>query len=91
LKKLLTILLLILLAGQTAGQFHTNAHEVSFTQEADDKNEKGVKEKKDNEYIAHAFRSEAEFSVQAAFDFYSCMIGLSPVVPHLTPPPDVLF
>ena len=84
-------MLLILLAGQTSGQFHANTHEVSFTQEADDKNEKGAKEKKDNEYIAYTSRSEAEFSVQAPFDFFSCMIGLSPVVPHLTPPPDVLF
>ena len=89
LKKLLTILLLIILAGQTSGYFHAQTHEVSFMQEADEKGEKGAEEKYEKEYVSYMSLCKTELLSKKAFGFYCCDPSLSPVEDLLTPPPDV--
>ena len=89
LKKLLTILILITLAGQTSGCFHSNADDISFMKEAKDKGEKCGEDKNEKENVSLTFLSKPELCIKRSFSSYSCKPGLSPLLEDLTPPPDV--
>ena len=91
LKRLITILLLFALAGQTFSYFHTSDCEVSYLQEADDKGKKGGEEKKAKECILNPSDNGAELSQPATIDSYSCIARISPVLDLLKPPPDVKY
>ena len=89
LKRLLTILLLVILAGQTTGYFHEKADDISFVKEAEDKAEKWGEGKNEKEYVSLTFLNNPGPCVNRSFASYSCKPGLSPLLEHLTPPPDV--
>jgi len=89
LKKLFTILLLIVLAGQTFGYFHAKIEGISFMQEAEDKVEKNGEEKNEKEYVSLTFLSKPAICTKGSFTSYSCKPVVSPLPEQLTPPPDV--
>ncbi|MGZ8538561.1 MAG: hypothetical protein ACXWV9_09885 [Flavisolibacter sp.] len=60
-------------------------------QEVDEKGEKNGKEKNEKEYIPHASLIKSRLPIKQSFEFYSCAPVLSPVLDHLTPPPDVII
>jgi hypothetical protein len=88
LKKLITILLLIVLAGQSSGYFHTNGTEISFMQGTDEKDEKGGKEKQDKEFATCEYSHNKVDSLQNIFATYSSDLGASSIFDLPTPPPD---
>ena len=89
LNKLITILLLIILAGQTSGYYHAQTYEISFMQEADEKGEKSVEEKHEKEYVSYTSHCKTGLQLKKDFGGYFCDLSVSPVLDHLTPPPDV--
>lgn len=58
-------------------------------QEADEKGEKGGEEKNEKEFVSYFSIGKIELSVTRSFSSLSCTPCLSPVLDHLTPPPDV--
>ena len=91
LKKLLTILILITLAGQTCGCFHSKADDISLMKEAEDKGEKGSENKNEKEYVSLIYLGKPELHSKRSFSSYSCKPYVSPLLEDLTPPPDVMI
>jgi hypothetical protein len=88
-KKLLAILLLITLAAQTSGYFHPEKEVISIMQESDDKGEKCGEEKKEKEFPSCSSIINNIVSAKRPSGYHSCKPRLSPILDHLTPPPDV--
>ena len=89
LKKFLTILLLIALAGQVSGYLYANAEGISLMQEAEDSGEKNGEEKNEKEYVSWVSLNKIELSPKRSFTSYSSKPCLSPQLDPHSPPPDV--
>lgn len=91
LKKLLTIMLLIVLAGQASSHFYAKSYEVSYAQETEEKGDKSSEEKKEKEYLTVPCLITLSSTDRKIFSHHGSTLGLHPVLDHLTPPPDNKF
>ena len=89
LKKLLTLLILLTLAGQSSGCFPPKKDDIGFMKEIKDQGDKWGEEKNEKEYVSLSFFSKPVFSIKRSFSSYISKPWLSPLLEHLTPPPDV--
>lgn len=88
LKKLLTILIIILLAGHTIGYFHALADSITHTQAAEDRGQTGIEEIKEKECINTCGLSFPERPGNLCFNLYPGHPDLLHVKDLITPPPD---
>jgi hypothetical protein len=88
LKKAITILLLIVLAGQASVYYYEHTHEVSLLKEIEEKAEKNKDVKKDKEYVPSSLVFDLELFIQEPFTTYCIDPSLHPVLDNLTRPPD---
>ena len=89
LKKLLTILLLLILAGQIPGLIHTKGYETGFILEAEEKGEKNGEDKSEKKFFPHHNYHNEDLPVKRSYDLHSCDLFLSHVLDLHTPPPDL--
>ena len=89
-KKLLLILLLLVFVGHAARCFYVNKHEVSFVVKIDEQEEKSGEEKNEKENLQLFCAHRAPICIEDIFHNYSCRPHVSPVVDHISPPPDAI-
>lgn len=93
LKKIITILLLIVMAGQAVGAFYIMPSSVTCVQEGDDTKESGNKEgkKETKEFLSGSYFFYQALLCKTTF-FSSLAVAIpAPEKDQLTPPPDCLF
>ena len=56
--------------------------------EVEEKGEKYGEEKNEKEYVSLSFSGKPLLSIKRSFSSYTCKSCLSPLLEHLTPPPD---
>lgn len=90
LKKFITILLLIIMAIQATHFFYAKLVDSQLVQDLDEKKDKESKEdkKEDKELFSHSFSLHPKSINKATFNSMPVIIIPSPVMDHLTPPPD---
>lgn len=90
LKQIITILLLLIMAGQATGIFYSKPLQLHLEQDLDDKNEHASKEdkKESKEFISPSMPLQLKLIDKVVFNSASVIIISSPVIDHLTPPPD---
>lgn len=80
------------MAGQATGVFHATPSEVAITQDLDEKSEGSKEEKKEvKEAIPGSFFLYTKITGNIDFVAITAMVAPSPVLDHLTPPPDGAF
>lgn len=89
LKKLLTILLLIVLAGDSSGYLFAKSYEVSFAHQTEENCDRSSEEKKEKEYLTVPCSITFSLTDSKIFGPYGSALVLFPVFDHHTPPPDV--
>ena len=89
-KKLLIILVLFVFVGQTARCFYVKKHEVNFVLEIDEKDEKSGEEKNEKENLQLVCAHKPAICIEDIFHNYSSRPHTSPVVDHISPPPDAI-
>lgn len=90
LKKLVTILLLMVLAGEVVVYLPGSSHTTVCMQETEEKAEKTGEEKKDKQFVGGMIHATNETSGIAHSYPYNIPGFTTPVLDHLTPPPDSL-
>ncbi len=90
LKRIIIIFLLLIMAGQATGIFYSKSPELKLVQELDDKNEHETKEdkKEGKEFISDSLSFHRKLINKIDFNLTQVIIISSPVIDHLTPPPD---
>jgi len=92
LKRIITILLLLLMVGQITGTFSAKSTEIKLVQDLEEKKDNsGKKDKKESkDYDSDIFSFTNLLENKA--DIHSALVAatVSPVLEHLTPPPDGL-
>lgn len=93
LKRIITILLLLIMAGEATGFFYSKSCELQLVQELDDKNDSKSKEDKKGgkEFVSHSLSFQPRLINKVDFNLTAVIIIASPVIDHLTPPPDAAF
>lgn len=78
------------MAGQATGIFYSKSPELNLVQELDDKNEHETKEdkKEGKEFVSHSMSFQRKLINKVDFNLTPVIIVSSPVIDHLTPPPD---
>lgn len=90
LKKLVTILLLMVLAGEVVVYLPGNGHTTVCVQETEEKAEKTGEEKKDKQFVGGLISTSAFTTGIGHVDPYNFPGFIVPLLDHLTPPPDSL-
>lgn len=81
------------MAGQATGIFYSKSPELKLVQELDDKNDNETKKdkKEGKEFISHSLSFQQKLLNKIDFNLTPVIIISSPLIDHLTPPPDRAF
>jgi hypothetical protein len=90
LKKLLVILILISLAGQTAGCLDMRSYCITLVQDVEDKGDEKEEKQKEKDYTTYDSYCKTLLLTERSFMCFSCNPGLAPLLNQAYPPPDVI-
>lgn len=78
------------MAGQATGIFYSKSTGLNLVQDLDDKNDNESKEdkKEGKEFVSHSLSFRQNLINKIDFNVTQAIIIASPVIDHLTPPPD---
>lgn len=81
------------MGGEATGFFYSKSCELQLVQELDDKNDSETKKdkKEGKEFVSHSLPFHQRLINKVDFNLTQVIIIFSPVIDHLTPPPDAAF